>query len=445
MNASGGEVEVGDLNVLRPTYFELVAADRLMPSLKTAAFYCTAVLAQRQPSLHRVLDNFHEIYAIMSLIFEQRSLSMKDASFAESFFGLQRQLTTSTLPDESTKSSGQLMPLDTSAFQSPTKAPALLPDRSRILSLIFLVGVPYVKARLEQRYSALPRPAGSSTTEIQGRSVLDGVSEDEDRGQTREHVEERGGSPSTSFAARAASGVTSYPEVLRVYARLLWGALKRAGFAGDKIMRWLYPLIHIGWEGSQFIYACLYLVGGRFFSAPLHALGLEVIRATPETLEFLSKQVAQRRQLVLARAQLRRQPSQSVPVRMRGAVEGGLLPGVFFLSDHIQSSIVGAVLTFKVLEWWYGMAEERMNPSQVLPLPPPPPIPPPHPQGKQLPGDVRVCPLCRNPRTNPALCVTSGYVFCYPCLHEYVSKKKACPVTLERSSTESIWKLYKDA
>eukprot|EP00238_Polyblepharides_amylifera_P005877 CAMPEP_0196594130 /NCGR_PEP_ID=MMETSP1081-20130531/77435_1 /TAXON_ID=36882 /ORGANISM="Pyramimonas amylifera, Strain CCMP720" /LENGTH=399 /DNA_ID=CAMNT_0041918301 /DNA_START=176 /DNA_END=1374 /DNA_ORIENTATION=+ len=306
MNASGGEVEVGDLNVLRPTYFELVAADRLMPSLKTAAFYCTAVLAQRQPSLHRVLDNFHEIYAIMSLIFEQRSLSMKDASFAESFFGLQRQLTTSTLPDESTKSSGQLMPLDTSAFQSPTKAPALLPDRSRILSLIFLVGVPYVKARLEQRYSALPRPAGSSTTEIQGRSVLDGVSEDEDRGQTREHVEERGGSPSTSFAARAASGVTSYPEVLRVYARLLWGALKRAGFAGDKIMRWLYPLIHIGWEGSQFIYACLYLVGGRFFSAPLHALGLEVIRATPETLEFLSKQVAQRRQLVLARAAVKK-------------------------------------------------------------------------------------------------------------------------------------------
>ena len=42
------QVDAGDA---RPTFFELVAADRLVPSLRAALVYSLGVLVQRRPSL----------------------------------------------------------------------------------------------------------------------------------------------------------------------------------------------------------------------------------------------------------------------------------------------------------------------------------------------------------------------------------------------------------
>ena len=50
---------------LRPTFFELVAADRLMPSLKAAVVYSLSVYAQRRPALHRLLDREDELLFLL--------------------------------------------------------------------------------------------------------------------------------------------------------------------------------------------------------------------------------------------------------------------------------------------------------------------------------------------------------------------------------------------
>ncbi len=96
----------------------------------------------------------------------------------------------------------------------------------------------------------------------------------------------------------------------------------------------------------------------------------------------------------------------------------------------------------QLLEWWYTSAEQRLGGSKALPPPPPPPAPLPAPGGVPLPADITRCPLCRHPRTNPAMVAVSGYVFCYPCAHRFVAEQGCCPVTRLPCSVEHIRRLY---
>ena len=54
------QVDAGDS---RPTFFELIAADRLVPSLRAALVYSLGVLAARRPGLTRILDHEAEAFA----------------------------------------------------------------------------------------------------------------------------------------------------------------------------------------------------------------------------------------------------------------------------------------------------------------------------------------------------------------------------------------------
>jgi peroxin-12 len=86
---------------LRPTYFELAAAESLVPSLKAALSYSLAVrladcaraaapahwvravqvLAQRRPGLHRLLDHEDEAFAaLMLLVVRLHGVSRCDAT-----------------------------------------------------------------------------------------------------------------------------------------------------------------------------------------------------------------------------------------------------------------------------------------------------------------------------------------------------------------------------
>jgi hypothetical protein len=76
-------VQVGGDSASRPTYFELIAADQLVPSLKSAALYTLSVLSQRYPCLHRVLDHEDEALAALMLLIDWHSLAICDATFAE--------------------------------------------------------------------------------------------------------------------------------------------------------------------------------------------------------------------------------------------------------------------------------------------------------------------------------------------------------------------------
>ena len=105
-------------------------------------------------------------------------------------------------------------------------------------------------------------------------------------------------------------------------------------------------------------------------------------------------------------------------------------------------------LPAQLLEWWYGSAEQRLGEKRALPPPPPPPALPPVPPeagGLALPADPALCPLCRRRRTNPALVATSGYAFCYPCIHGEVAARGRCPVTHAPARLEHVRRLYTSA
>lgn len=112
------------------------------------------------------------------------------------------------------------------------------------------------------------------------------------------------------------------------------------------------------------------------------------------------------------------------------------------MADNLQYTLVASVFGFKLLEWWFTIAEEKIREQHALP-PPPPPLPlEASPAGVGLPEDKTLCPLCRRTRVNPALAEVSGYAFCYVCLFDYVAQKGCCPVTRARMSTEQVRRLY---
>lgn len=83
-------VQVGGDAHSKPTYFELLAADSLVPSLKSAVVYTLSVLSQRYPRLHRLLRYEDELLALLLLLVDWHSLSACDATFAEGLYGLRR-------------------------------------------------------------------------------------------------------------------------------------------------------------------------------------------------------------------------------------------------------------------------------------------------------------------------------------------------------------------
>jgi peroxin-12 len=95
----------------------------------------------------------------------------------------------------------------------------------------------------------------------------------------------------------------------------------------------------------------------------------------------------------------------------------------------------------QVLEWWFTAAEEELE-AATRTVPPPPPMYSPHVHGIDLPDDTALCPVCKKPRTAPALLATSGYVFCYKCIFDAVSQYGCCPVTRIRGSPDEVRRLF---
>lgn len=81
-------------------------------------------------------------------------------------------------------------------------------------------------------------------------------------------------------------------------------------------------------------------------------------------------------------------------------------------------------------------SKDRLGAVESLPIPPPPPLP------QSFSGTVdNRCPLCSGQITNAA-CAPSGFVFCYLCLFRHVSRSPFCPITRAPCSTDHIRRLY---
>jgi len=379
---------------IRPTFFELIAAERLAPSLKGALAYALGTLANAgAPGVaHYALDRGDEVFAALTFLAELKSFASGDGSLAESVYGLQR--VPRTLTSAHVRSDGRYR----------------IDGWQRFLSAAILAFGPYARSKAaalherlapEQYVDARRR---SSVFEASGDRM--GVSESEDA--------------AIEAAVRA-----------RREARGLRGAATRAFVAA-------YPAANALAEAATFVTWTGYLLGRWNVNDPtLMLVDCYVTRALPAELEANARELDAYRQRQLAGARA----SNSAASRALGV---GALTTKNFIMDYAQSALIAAVIGFKLTEWWYGAAEERVVGAATLPVPPPPPRPPPHPEGIALPDDTGLCPLCRKQIRNPAVLTCSGYVFCFACVHAHVDRYGDCPVSRHRAfnGVDDIRRVY---
>lgn len=332
------------------------------------------------------------------LVLETHSLRTTDASFSESLYGLRRRSVKMKVEKENKLSNpGQ-------GIQHSGLA-----KRQKVLSVVFLVVLPYFKSKLHAVYNKEREAAlqaslwGPSDDSLNEPDYLDG--------NGASFLSSDG--PNEELTARA-----------RVLKRI------------KKIITACYPWVHAGGEGLSFAYQLLYLLDATgFYSLDLHALGIHVCRATGQELMDTSSRISKIRSR--ERERLRGPP-------WLKTVQGALLSCSYAVLDYAQTGLIASVFIFKMMEWWYQSAEERMSAPTVYPPPPPPPAPKVAREGISLLPERSRCPLCSQKRANPSVLTVSGFVFCYSCIFKYVSQYKRCPVTLTSATVEEIRRLFHD-
>jgi len=466
----------------RPTFFELVAADKLVPSLRAALVYSVGVLVSRRPSLARLLEHEDEAFALFMLLVEWHSFATSDGSLAEGLYGLQR-----------TRARGLKLPRTEPASRpAPQSAARRMTKSQRIASVALLVGVPYARAKLDKLYARLARArglehatdadavagailgadefGGEARQSAGGRNHLDGTSaarrdargdaDSEDASEDASAAEEslatrrglldafgrfttapspRGGTRGVVSGTRMRDGPTAVADS-RTNRRV--SRFSRAAFEDgcENLFVRAYPTAHAVWEAATLAHWVRFLLGGGETHDPALALvGVRVARTSAR--EAMQRRVELETARTEAVASLSRSPASSFVTRFLGPP---LLRARHFAADYAQGGLMLCVVGFKLMEWWYGTAEEKVTGSLALPVPPPPPTPPPHRDGV-APSNAGACPLCgASPAVSPAAPACSGYVCCHACLTLHIQKHHACPVTLLPARLEDIRKLFSE-
>ncbi|KAI7878737.1 Pex12 amino terminal region-domain-containing protein [Mucor mucedo] len=365
----------------RPSLFELVAQEKLKELLQPAVQYALAIYAQRYPRLLlRVVNNHEEFYAALMLLVERHYLKEWGGSFAENFYGLKRVSTRH---------------LDTVQFSASSQSSPALTRREISMSLLVLVGLPYVKSRLDLLYGKV---SGGSASSILGDNEQEELENEE-----------------------LANGDT--PRMRKLAIRFM------------RLFKRLYPILNFVYHGSNMAYNVAYLFGKTKYYTPwLHLLGLQVKRMSMNDYrDHYDKSAGTA------------SPSLSLLKNPLGAVTAVFSKLVEFLKVLLPMSI----FFFKFLEWWYSSEFSRggtgSNEEGTV-IPPPDKIKP-DPRGTKLPTTANTCPLCLVSPINNPTALPSGYVFCYTCAYHYVDENKRCPVTWIKidGGPEDLTKLYADA
>ncbi|KIY45911.1 hypothetical protein FISHEDRAFT_76145 [Fistulina hepatica ATCC 64428] len=366
---------------LKPSLFELVAQEQLRDLLQPALKYVLAFLAQRYPRyLLRIVTRHEEFYALLMLVVERHYLRKHNASFAENFYGLKRRRRPFIEPVRATEAVGGIPEGEK------------LRDRDISMSLIFLVGIPYLRAKALDYYEQLG-----------GGLDLTTVQENLSSRQIRELTDE-------SFKGR----------------------MKR-------LFKRLYPYMNSGFEVWLLISNISYLFGETPFYRPWLAwIGLDIRRLGIEDFVSTENQFPQNANIKLSS---QRAASTVVPPRPK-TWRKAIAASPKLLLDSLRFLLPTAIFFVKFLEWWYstGSPARSFSASPLGPAVPPPTLLRPHPQGISFdPSDYGKCPLCHDTLNNPTA-MPSGYVFCYRCAYEQVEKQGCCPVTL---LPVKMWQLRK--
>ncbi|OBZ76114.1 Peroxisome assembly protein 12 [Grifola frondosa] len=321
--------------------------DLLQPALK----YVLSVFAQQYPRyLLRIVNRHEEFYAVLMFFVERHYLRTQGASFSENFYGLKRRRRPLFETERARAAVGGIFPEEK------------LRDREIWRSLLFLVGLPYVRARAQDYYEEL---GGGVQTDI--------LSEDERRAPVDQ---------------------------------TLPGRLRRAYKA-------VYPWLNTSLEVWLLVCNVAYLFERTPFYRPwLSWVGVDVRRLGMDDLRA-------------AQQVLQQKLPQDRPHGVLATLKRILLTSPRLLLDSLKVLLPTAIFFIKFLEWWYSPSSpaRALSVSPLGPAVPPPRLLAPHPQGIRV-DDVEygICALCHKAISN-ATAFPSGYVFCYRCAYDQVEKE----------------------
>ncbi|KAH9943358.1 cyclin-dependent protein kinase inhibitor [Epithele typhae] len=357
---------------LKPTLFELVAQEQLRDLLQPALKYVLSVFAQSYPRyLLRIVNKHEEFYALLMLFVERHYLRTQGASFAENFYGLKRRRAPLFKTDRARSAVGGVF------------AEEKLRDREIWRSLVFLVGLPYLRAKAQDYFEELGGGVQIDVVEESRHTAVDGS---------------------------------------------LKGRMRRA-------YKKMYPLMNAAFEGWLLVYNIAYLFQRTAYYRPwLSWVGVDLRRLSIDDVRA-------------AQAAVRRPGPSPRPRGLLELMKRLLWRSPRLLLDSLKVLLPTAIFFIKFLEWWYSPSSpaRSLSTSPLGPAVPPPGLHAPHPQGVRV-DDVGygTCPLCREGLAN-ATGLPSGYVFCYRCAHDWVEKHGRCPVTLAEVSLWQLRKILVSA
>ncbi|NXS53393.1 PEX12 protein, partial [Brachypteracias leptosomus] len=191
-----------------------------------------------------------------------------------------------------------------------------------------------------------------------------------------------------------------------------------------------YPFVTMAWEGWFLAQQLCYILGGAQQHSPLLRLaGVRLVRLTTEDLQALEKRPAEDTS----------GPALGIKAQVQSAVRKALGGSAFSLSTGLSVSM----FFLQFLDWWYSSEnQETIKSLRALPTPPPPVHLDPRAASATLPRLRTLCPLCCRVRVNATVLATSGFVFCYRCIHAHVKSHQCCPVTGYPTQLQHLVKLY---
>ena len=142
------------VDVLKPSLFEILAEQQLAALLAPSIRYLLAITTHRYPRyLLRVLNNFDEAYALLGVLVERYYLRTFGGSFTENFYSLKREKVLNIRGGE-VKRTQLVVP-------SEVRERLKLQGGDVWKNLAVLVGIPYLKRKLDESYDVHIAPSAS--------------------------------------------------------------------------------------------------------------------------------------------------------------------------------------------------------------------------------------------------------------------------------------------
>ncbi|KAL1588059.1 hypothetical protein WHR41_03359 [Cladosporium halotolerans] len=305
----------GGIDDQKPSLFEVLSEQQLNGLIPPSLRYLLAVATHRHPRyLLRVLNSFDELYALLSLLVERYYLKTYGGGFTENFYGLKRE--------KVLRVKGGEVPRAQLGAPNEVRETLRLREGDVWKNLAVMVGLPYVKRKLDEAYEV----------HASGVNLLGPSYQDRDR----------------------------YPAEGTVKQRLLW--------LYKWFLRRVYPSVNAAYYFTMLAFNLAYLFDGSKYHSPfLWIIGSRIRRMNGA--DYRAIDLATQPKAPTARPGAR--PGQTNSIFSRRTVTDTIMPSIF---GSLKVLLPTSIFALKFLEWWYNSDFARQlsrRSNEALDLPPP--------------------------------------------------------------------------